>query len=340
MQKYPYAVLIGRFQPFHKGHCDLFNHAAEIADHVIIVVGSHNAPQSIRNPWNTQQRLELIRLALSDYSDFRYSITSVADSAYNFTDWIIRVQRSVESRVTSGVRGVLVGHYKDDTSYYLNYFPQWDLAALPSQAGGISSTSIRTALFEDKIETIEPLLHEEVFNTIKRWITTDDFKELKEEYLFIQNYRKKWEKSPYPPTFVTADAVVFALGHVLLIKRKVNPGKGRYAIPGGFVNTNESIESGCLRELREETSLDLGYNQIRSSIKMTHVFDHPLRDPRGRIITHASMIELAVKELPAIKGGDDAAEVLWFPLYRLEEVENTFFNDHAQIIKFFMNRTK
>jgi bifunctional NMN adenylyltransferase/nudix hydrolase len=173
-----------------------------------------------------------------------------------------------------------------------------------------------------------------------KWTETPEYKNLCDEYRFTQEYRKKWESAPYPPTFVTADAVVFALGHVLLVKRKFNPGKGRYALPGGFVNVDESIENASIRELNEETSLNVGHNHLKGSIKMNHVFDHPLRDPRGRMITHAFMFELNVKNLPSIKAGDDAAQVEWFPLHRLEDAEESFFNDHAQIIKFFMYRMK
>ncbi len=72
---------------------------------------------------------------------------------------------------------------------------------------------------------------------------------------------------------------------------------------------------------------------------MTHVFDHPLRDPRGRVISHAFMFELNVKELPKVSTGNESDETLWFPLYKIEPNESSFFNDHAQIIKFFINRT-
>lgn len=338
MKKYDYAVIIGRFQPFHVGHLCLVNHASSIANHVIIIVGSHHAPTSIRNPWSSAERELFIRKSINKDILGHLTIIPLSDSAYNFNDWVIRVQQKV-SAVTGDARIALVGHYKDDTSYYLNYFPKWKLDALPTQAGGVSATAIREAVFEGRINEIGKYLPAGMFDDLSRWTESVMYEKLHEEYLFIQNYRKKWESAPYPPVFVTADAVVIALGHVLLVKRKMNPGKGRYALPGGFVNQQESIEKSCLRELKEETNLDIGYKELRGSIKMTHVFDHPLRDPRGRVITHAFMFELNIKELPFIKGSDDAEEAIWFPLYKIEENESSFFNDHAQIIKFFINRT-
>lgn len=339
MKKYEYAVLIGRFQPFHIGHEQLFQHASKLAQNIIFIIGSHNSPVSIRNPWTTEERERFIRQTLSRYDPECIHIQPVSDSAYNFNDWLIRVQRQVEV-LAGNSKIVLVGHYKDDTSYYLNYFPQWSLEALPIQANGLSSTAVRIACFEGQLEEIKKQVSGEVFEALKEWMKTETFKALLEEYQFIRQYRKKWEGAPYPPTFVTADAVVMALGHILLIRRKLNPGKGKLALPGGFVNADESIEKACLRELREETSLEIGYKELKGSIKMSQVFDHPLRDPRGRVITHAYMFELNVKELPGIKGGDDASEAFWYPLYKMEEQENQFFNDHAQIIKYFINRMR
>jgi len=338
MKKYDFAVIIGRFQPFHIGHLCLVNHAFSIAKHVIIIVGSHHAPQSIRNPWDTVERQEFILNALAPSAHDKLTIVPLSDSAYNFTDWIIRVQQKVAAVAKNGTIAI-VGHYKDDTSYYLNYFPQWSLDTLPTQADGISATLIRNKVFEGKLSEIEQYIPPQMFAGLVKWTNGEMYKRLQEEYLFIQNYRKKWDGAPYPPVFVTADAVVIGLGHVLLVKRKMNPGKGRFALPGGFVNQNESIEKSCLRELKEETNIDLGYKELHGSIKLTYVFDHPLRDPRGRVITHAYMFELNVKELPKITCGDDAEEAFWFPLYKIEENESLFFNDHAQIIKFFVNHT-
>jgi bifunctional NMN adenylyltransferase/nudix hydrolase len=339
MNTFDYAILIGRFQPFHRGHEFLFKHAASIAKHVVVLVGSHNSPVSIRNPWNSSLREHYIRLALKDLDESTYTIDSISDSAYNFNDWIIRVQQKVTAITGKSSRIAIVGHYKDDTSYYLSYFPQWKLEILPTQAGGISSTEIRTACFEGKLHEVRNLLSDQIYTELESWISSDHYKQLLEEYMFIKAYRKRWEDAPFPPTFVTADPVVMALGHILIIKRYINPGKGRYALPGGFIKSTESIEHSCLRELKEQTDLQIGYKELRGSIKLNHVFDHPTRDPRGRVITHAFMFELNVKELPRIKSFDDnAAEVFWCPLYRLEELEPNFFSDHAQIIKFFVNR--
>lgn len=338
MKKYDYAIIIGRFQPFHNGHLCLVEHSFSIANHLIIVIGSHHAPASIRNPWNTQERECFIKISLQTNGLERLSIIPISDSAYNFNDWIIRLQQKITA-FTGDSKIVIVGHYKDDTSYYLNYFPQWNLDALPTKADGISATVIRNAVFENRLEEIKKYIPSQMFNELCKWTNTDTYCKLQEEYIYIKSYQKKWECAPYPPTFVTTDAVVIGLGHVLLVKRKRNPGKGRLALPGGFIKQTESIEKSCLRELKGETNIDVGYKELHGSIKMTHVFDHPLRDPRGRVISHAFMFELNVKELPKVSTGNESDETLWFPLYKIELNESSFFNDHAQIIKFFINHT-
>jgi len=338
MIMYDFAIVIGRFQPFHNGHRCLVDHAFTIAREVIIVVGSHRAPISIRNPWSTAERETCIRNALSDRDCTKLHILPIQDSAYNFTDWIMRVQQSITA-VTGDSSVAIVGHFKDDTSFYLNYFPQWFLDKMPTQADGISATEIRNAVFEDRMSDVEKYLPGAVVNVLDKWMKQNTFVKLQEEYRYINAYRKKWEGAPYPPVFITTDAVVIGLGHVLLIKRKTNPGKGCFALPGGFVNQQELIQNACLRLLKEETGIAIGNKELQGSVKLTHVFDHPQRDPRGRVITHAFMFELNIRELPHVKGGDDARDVLWFPLYKIVQFENEFYNDHAQIIKYFVNHT-
>jgi bifunctional NMN adenylyltransferase/nudix hydrolase len=152
----------------------------------------------------------------------------------------------------------------------------------------------------------------------------------------IKKYKKSWEAAPYAPTFVTTDAVVVQSGHVLLIERGAAPGEGLWALPGGFINQDETIEDAALRELREETKVKVPLPVLRGSIKANRVFDKPDRDPRGRMITHAFLIELPPGELPAIKGSDDARHARWVPISDVEEAE--MYADHYHIITYFLGR--
>ncbi len=128
----------------------------------------------------------------------------------------------------------------------------------------------------------------------------------------------------YPHPSVTTDCVIFGFDGarlmVLLIQRGIEPYKGRWAFPGGFLKMDESAEEGALRELQEETGLRGAY------IRQFHTFTAPQRDPRERVITIAYYALVRMQE---VKGGDDAADARWFAL---TEVPQLAF-DHDQILR-------
>ena len=119
---------------------------------------------------------------------------------------------------------------------------------------------------------------------------------------------------PYPRPSVTADVVAFTLRAddlaVLLIRRKEEPFKGCWALPGGFVNENESLERAAARELYEET----GLTGVR--LEQLGAFGDPGRDPRGHTVTVA-FVTFRTTET-AITAGDDATEAEWQPLRALD----------------------
>ena len=128
----------------------------------------------------------------------------------------------------------------------------------------------------------------------------------------------------YPHPSVTTDCVIFGFDgtklRVLLVQRGVEPYKGRWAFPGGFLKMDESAEEGALRELREETGREGAY------IRQFHTFTAPQRGLRERVRTIAYDALVRMQE---VKGGDDAADARWFAL---DEVPQLAF-DHDQILR-------
>ncbi len=128
----------------------------------------------------------------------------------------------------------------------------------------------------------------------------------------------------YPHPSVTTDCVIFGFDgnglKVLLVERGIEPYKGKWAFPGGFLRITESAEQGALRELREETGLTGAY------IKQFHTFSEPDRDPRERVITIAYY---ALVKLQDVKGGDDAARAQW---WAMSDVPSLAF-DHDMILR-------
>ncbi len=161
---------------------------------------------------------------------------------------------------------------------------------------------------------------------------TAAFHTLHEEAVFIDRHQRQWQQAPYPPTFVTVDAVVVHSGRVLLVERAHLPGKGLWALPGGFINPDETLLDACLRELREETCLQVPEAVLKSSLKQSRTFDDPFRSARGRTITQAFFFQLDPdpKGPPSVRGSDDAKAAFWMPLADLDA--SRMFEDHHAII--------
>src|SRR5436309_1546590 len=99
---------------------------------------------------------------------------------------------------------------------------------------------------------------------------------------------------------LTVDCVIFSGKSVLLIRRKFPPFEGQYALPGGFVEEDETAEEACIRETKEETNLDV------NNLRLIGVYSKPGRDPRGRTVSAAFLAE--VKDPGSLKAGDDAKD--------------------------------
>ena len=128
----------------------------------------------------------------------------------------------------------------------------------------------------------------------------------------------------YPRPAVTADCVVItkeASPRVLLIQRGYDPYKGCWAFPGGFLNMDETTEQCAIRELEEETGMQL------DNVQQIGAYSKVDRDPRGRTITVAYLA--VVDEAKDVTGQDDAAKAEWFPLAELPPLAF----DHADIMQ-------
>lgn len=347
--EYDYLVFIGRFEPFHNGHAAVSRLALGRARKLIFLVGSADTPRSLRNPWTVAERAVMIQAALEGATD-RLLIRPLRDHLYNEAQWIAGVQRTVAEAIRADggdtdAKVGLVGMDKDASSYYLREFPQWPLVDV-QHTETLSATELRRYLFEaGSIDFHGALLMlrgnvpapvYEMLEAFRR--SSPAYAQLVAEYQFIEHYKAAWKDAPYPPTFVTTDAVVVHSGHVLLVRRRAEPGKGLWALPGGFVGQNEGLLDSCLRELREETRLKIPVPVLKGSLKGQHVFDHPERSQRGRTITHAFHFDFPAGELPDVRGGDDADKARWIPVSEALEMGPKLFEDHLHILEFFLGR--
>ena len=132
---------------------------------------------------------------------------------------------------------------------------------------------------------------------------------------------------------LAVDAVVFGVReqslHVLLIRRKIPPHQGRWALPGGFVLDGESLEQAVQRELHEETNVSIHY------LEQLYTFGDPGRDPRFRVVS-VSYFALVPPDQFSIAGATDAAEARWYDVKALPKLAF----DHRDIVSYAVERLR
>ncbi|MES3023552.1 MAG: bifunctional nicotinamide-nucleotide adenylyltransferase/Nudix hydroxylase [Pseudomonadota bacterium] len=336
------AVLIGRFQPFHNGHAALLKAALDSAPQLVVVLGSSFRSRSAKNPFTWEERAAMIGSSLSDEERERVEYLPVRDY-YNDTRWAAEVLAGVQRLKPDAKKTALVAFFKDASSYYLNNFPEWEPLSVKVEAE-IDATRIRRIMFEAEdfevsLGVIAPLVPTAVRQYLKAWSVLPYFSAMAQEHKAIEAYKESWHAAPYPPIFSTVDAVVKTAGYVLLIRRNDFPGKGLWALPGGFVEQGERLLQAAMRELNEETQLAVLMPTLADALADVAVFDHPNRSQRGRTITHAHFFDLKTEQLPAIEGADDAALATWTRIDQLQSMEEQFFEDHFYILDHFLKLT-
>lgn len=359
-------VYIGRFQMAHVGHEAVITHAASKADRLVLLVGSADLARDPKNPFTFEERKSVLeamaqRIVTEQWSQGRsvkVDILPVHDYTYNNTKWLKEVQNQVRS-VTNSTDITLAGCRKDgDTStFYLDFFPQWKQDFInevkTSQAGipkeyreidakvnpvpPISSTQLRNQYFSTK--QVPAYLPQETAEFLEKFKTRSPelLDNLVNEHNFVIRYKEQMNKQlPYNNIpFLTGDALVVAAGHILLVKRRTYPGKGLYALPGGFFDAwqDQTQVDTALRELKEETKIQVPYKTLKGSIVKVDEFGDFERSLRWRIITKCAYIKLDGTTLPKVKGSDDAEVAFWLPLSEVQKNRDQFFEDHFSIIE-------
>lgn len=334
-KKYDAIVFIGRFQPLHNAHVEIIRRAAELAEKVIIVVGSANQPRTFKNPFSYEEREHLIQETFWNL-ETELIVEPNYDTIYNDNAWAVRVQDIVAKYTDDQSKIGIIGHKKDESSFYLDMFPQWELVEVPL-IEKLSATQVRLLYFnkDSNPNYFKLVLPQCVIDFLLEFAKTEEYEQIIRELEFVDKYKSQYASFPYPPTFVTVDAVVVQSGHILMIRRRAEPGRGLLALPGGFLDalSDRSLEDAMIRELREETCLKVPGPVLCGNIQKVKVFDAIERSARGRTITHAFYIELPNGELPKVKSGSDASSAKWIPISKVDSSQ--CFEDHYEIINYF-----
>ncbi|WP_425100773.1 NUDIX domain-containing protein [Tropicibacter sp. S64] len=344
------AVMIGRVNPVTKAHLHILETAARAANDVLLLVGSAYRPRSFRNPLSFDERKALVRKVVTGL-EARLDILPLIDTLYSDRAWAANVRMAVKAYIRArgweeeAVKVLLTGFEKDKSSRYLKWFPEWEaLPVEPLKHAGrvINATDLRRALLLDNAtgDLVETFGAASVA-AFQGWIDANPeaVRTVRAEATYIQRYRAGTEAAEkvfgYPIPINTADAVVVQSGHVLMVRRGVQPGKGTLALPGGHLNRDETAEQAAIRELREETRLDVPPGLLANRIRARQVFDHPERSERGWVRTEAFLFQLEDRNpMEKVKGADDADKALWMPLDQV--TPDGIFEDHFDILQHFI----
>lgn len=353
--QYDTAVFICRAQIPHYGHIENIKVGLTKAKRLIVCLGSSHRAKTFANPFSWIERKDLLIEAMveefiekpesqrgwSDYPLFqltaaelsqRVEFLPVRDFKYSNPKWQRKLTRQlVENGVEHNKNTLLVGHEKDDTSFYLKMFPQWS-KQLVGNIKNLDSTKFREEFFLNG-KIVSSGVSERVIQKLNEYKDTHFYFDIQKQETSDRNYRAERQSLRHHVIDVTADPVVTKAGHILLIKRGKFPGKGLWALPGGHVEFMEEPFEAAVRELKEETNIGVPKSTIKDSLKSEKPFTHPKRDSKGRVITFAYHFDLGqTGELPEVEGKDDAIEAKWVPMGELYTIEHLMFADHWDII--------
>src|SRR3546814_433476 len=356
--EYGFGLYNGRFQILHEGHVANFKAMAKKCQRPIINIGSITQSRETPNFLDFQERKSLWESALiGGFGADPPAPTSIIGQADlgNPVSWASAVEQKVSQVILHHAGNpddadvAIFGHRKDPTSFYLDDFPNYVLEEV-SAVEGKSSTQLRNELFHfadsayaDKwLNTAIPYWNVDV---LRDFMQTSWFEDLLIEQKKIDEAAKAWEGSPYPVIFNTADAIIVQGNKLLMVKRRGYPGKGLWALPGGFLNHRERVIEAAIREATEETGIDVSKTVLRNALVDTFFEDNPWRSTRGRTITFASIFHLKPTPrgktpaerrksmaLPYVKGMDDAELADWKTFDEVRAMRSSIFEDHAILI--------
>ena len=179
MYTFDYLVFIGRFQPFHFAHMQTVEIALEKSSHVILALGSAQQERNIKNPFLATEREQMILSNFSKSDQERIHFVHITD-VYNDEKWVRQVKEKVAKVTQTSMKVGLIGHFKDESSYYLRLFPEWKMVELESLKGSISATPMREAYYRGEIQT--EFFPKGTIQFLKKFENTDIYGKLQQKF--------------------------------------------------------------------------------------------------------------------------------------------------------------
>lgn len=334
------ALVIGRWQLPHRGHVRLLHEALKLSDDVLIAIGSAFRSRDARNPFTWMERKAMLLASLTEAQRACVRFLPIRD--YGDDDrWNAKLAELVQG---AGARSqvVVVGHEKDASSYYLRNLP-WQVVRVEEKFEDLDATALRDVYFgatslEAALQVLEPCVAPGTLAYLQAWAKLPPYRMLQEQHAAVQPYQSQWGKGP----FLTADALVRVNtpqgARVLMVRRGGVFGRNLLALPGGFVEPGERFFQAALRELFEETGLNLWIEQAKACFRGTLTLDAPERSVRGRIVSQVHYFDLGDHKTPPEvrrEGSSDAIAASWPLLAEIGEHQESVFEDHILAIEHF-----
>jgi bifunctional NMN adenylyltransferase/nudix hydrolase len=335
-----HAVCAGRFLLPSDGHLALVRDALALAPRCTVAVLRAFLAPSPANPFPWQQRVQWLRDALTPDERARVGIVPLRE--HWDEERLVRQVRAAAGTKAGDEVAWVTGSPPVDA---LDLPPGWSFVA-PS---GPDPDAVLVPWLHSLYAADDPapvlakpsaVLPARVAADLAAWTREPAFATIRDDWRQIAHERRQWSVAPYPVVLATVDAVVQAGGHVLLIRRGRSPGKGLWALPGGFLEPAEAMLHATLRELMEETGLPVSMRDMRQALRGQQVFTHPERSQRGRILTHTFHFDLGPIAPPPVQGADDAASAQWMPIEQLVSIETQLHDDHFHMLDVFLGLTR
>ncbi len=302
MIKKKLGIFIGRFQPFHFGHLKSLEFTLTKCEKCLVIIGGHLLSISGFNPWDTDERIEMLRLAIPNNLIKKLEFVQIMDYLYNENYWKMYVLKSVRTLCADDNEIILFGHMKDDSSYYLKMFSEWEFM----ETGNFfqyNSTDFRKKYFSrkkhnDLLDMIPANLHE----YLKNWKKTSIYKSIQLDF-FSENIIPKTEQK----TYILCQQYGF-----LLVEKKINyPYKNLISLP----EKNDFIENFLIK------------NSSHFKNKQNYLYNKrlPIYDPMIHIE------KWAIENFQNILLPD---QYTWIHESMISEFQEIFIEDHYQIIRY------
>ena len=337
MKKHKQGCVLGRFQFFHYGHEQLIVEAAKLCEKLTVFIGSSQEYGTVKNPLTYKQRKAVVLRCLEFNSIKDYRVLPAPDVLYDDEVW----EDGLAENYTFATYRAPIPMYCfdrgddiEDRPFIGGYFEVYKLENAYDDT--ISSTKLREAyylhhLYPDMIYSAKHMLpkHMPIYS-LMYVDALDLIDSVKEFYAFIEDtleWKAAEEAAPFPlPAFDCVDVIVtdHSTSKILSIIRSQSPGKGKRALPGGFVDKGESWVGAAARELREETGLSCDVSDLyfqlalsageRGGNRNTFVFSVDIENCSGKLVPQVGEVD----------------KIEWVEVPKIGE--RGWFSDHAHII--------